>query len=81
MGVVAAAFGSHGLKKRPGITPDNIHAWETASHFSVRIASLVDGAAESFGVLVYDCRFTTVWRSCWYLCIRGLPHIGLRDLL
>ncbi|KAI1793874.1 hypothetical protein LXA43DRAFT_998747 [Ganoderma leucocontextum] len=34
-GVIAGAFGSHGLRKRSGITSDNIHAWETASHYAV----------------------------------------------
>ncbi|EJF66986.1 hypothetical protein DICSQDRAFT_151365 [Dichomitus squalens LYAD-421 SS1] len=34
-GIVAGAFGSHGLRKRPGITPDKVHAWETASHYAV----------------------------------------------
>ena len=26
---------AHGLRKRPGITPDNISAWNTASHYTV----------------------------------------------
>ncbi|KDQ63653.1 hypothetical protein JAAARDRAFT_189204 [Jaapia argillacea MUCL 33604] len=34
-GVIAGAFGAHGLKRRPGITPDNIHAWETAAHYTI----------------------------------------------
>ena len=33
--MVAGAFGSHGLKKKSGITTDGIHAWETASHYIV----------------------------------------------
>lgn len=33
-GIMTGAFGAHGLRKRPGITPDQIHAWETgASYF------------------------------------------------
>ncbi|KAI0080261.1 hypothetical protein K474DRAFT_1637857 [Panus rudis PR-1116 ss-1] len=34
IGIITGAFGAHGLRKRPGITPDNIHAWETASHYA-----------------------------------------------
>ncbi|KAJ3542706.1 hypothetical protein NM688_g5947 [Phlebia brevispora] len=34
VGVVTGAFGAHGLRKRPGVTPDNIRAWETAAHYS-----------------------------------------------
>ena len=37
LGMVAGAFGSHGLRKRPGMTPDTIHAWETASHYAVSV--------------------------------------------
>ena len=36
-GVIAGAFGSHGLRKREGITSDKIHAWETASHYAVGV--------------------------------------------
>ncbi|EAU93072.1 hypothetical protein CC1G_06792 [Coprinopsis cinerea okayama7 len=34
-GIMTGAFGelAHGLRKRPGITPDSIHAWETASSY------------------------------------------------
>ncbi|KAK7694887.1 hypothetical protein QCA50_002075 [Cerrena zonata] len=35
LGMAAGAFGSHGLRKRPGMTPDTIHAWETASHYAI----------------------------------------------
>ncbi|GJE85754.1 DUF423 domain-containing protein [Phanerochaete sordida] len=35
LGMVAGAFGSHGLRKRAGVTPDSIHAWETASHYTI----------------------------------------------
>ncbi|KAH7911941.1 hypothetical protein BJ138DRAFT_1135059 [Hygrophoropsis aurantiaca] len=35
VGVMAGAFGAHGLKRRSSITADNIHAWETASHYAV----------------------------------------------
>ncbi|TFK57188.1 hypothetical protein OE88DRAFT_1715918 [Heliocybe sulcata] len=34
-GALAGAFGAHGLKRRPGITADQIHAWETAAHYSI----------------------------------------------
>ncbi|KAF6766292.1 hypothetical protein DFP72DRAFT_866133 [Ephemerocybe angulata] len=34
-GIITGAFGAHGLRKRPGITPDQIHAWETAASYSV----------------------------------------------
>ncbi|KAF9819956.1 hypothetical protein IEO21_01817 [Rhodonia placenta] len=33
--MLAGAFGAHGLQKRPGVTPENIRAWGTASHFGV----------------------------------------------
>ncbi|EIN14191.1 DUF423-domain-containing protein [Punctularia strigosozonata HHB-11173 SS5] len=33
-GVITGAFGAHGLRRRPGVTQDNIHAWETAAHYS-----------------------------------------------
>ncbi|CAL1695345.1 unnamed protein product [Somion occarium] len=35
IGIITGAFGAHGLRKRPGTTPDSIHAWETASHYAV----------------------------------------------
>ncbi|KAH8110658.1 hypothetical protein DFH11DRAFT_1619512 [Phellopilus nigrolimitatus] len=35
VGVIAGAFGAHGLKKRPGIDADKIHSWETAAHYSI----------------------------------------------
>ncbi|GLB36247.1 putative protein of unknown function (DUF423) [Lyophyllum shimeji] len=35
VGIIAGAFGAHGLRRRPGITADNIHAWETASSYAV----------------------------------------------
>ncbi|KII93550.1 hypothetical protein PLICRDRAFT_35776 [Plicaturopsis crispa FD-325 SS-3] len=35
VGIMAGAFGAHGLKRRAGITPENIHAFETASHYAV----------------------------------------------
>ncbi|KAG1881775.1 DUF423-domain-containing protein [Suillus tomentosus] len=34
-GMVAGAFGSHGLKRRPGITPDSLAAWQTAAHYAI----------------------------------------------
>ena len=38
--MIAGAFGSHGLKNRPDITGDQIHAWETASSYTVRIVTV-----------------------------------------
>ncbi|KAI0694878.1 hypothetical protein BC835DRAFT_1415171 [Cytidiella melzeri] len=35
IGMVTGAFGSHGLRKRPGMTSDSIHAWETASQYTI----------------------------------------------
>ncbi|EKM61209.1 uncharacterized protein PHACADRAFT_247669 [Phanerochaete carnosa HHB-10118-sp] len=35
LGMVAGAFGSHGLRKKSGITPDQIQAWGTASNYTV----------------------------------------------
>ncbi|KDR85095.1 hypothetical protein GALMADRAFT_54024, partial [Galerina marginata CBS 339.88] len=34
-GMITGAFGSHGLRQKQGITPENIHAWETASSYAV----------------------------------------------
>ncbi|KAI8980694.1 hypothetical protein BD414DRAFT_579554 [Trametes punicea] len=34
-GMIAGAFGSHGLQKRPGITPEKLHAWQTASSYAI----------------------------------------------
>ncbi|KJA29136.1 hypothetical protein HYPSUDRAFT_127862 [Hypholoma sublateritium FD-334 SS-4] len=34
-GMITGAFGAHGLRQRAGTTPDNIHAWETASSYAV----------------------------------------------
>ncbi|KAI0361272.1 DUF423-domain-containing protein [Trametes cingulata] len=34
-GIIAGAFGSHGLQKRSGITPEKLHAWETASSYAI----------------------------------------------
>jgi len=36
VGMIAGAFGSHALKRRPGITADGLAAWGTASHYAVR---------------------------------------------
>ncbi|KAK0245868.1 hypothetical protein EDD85DRAFT_757771, partial [Armillaria nabsnona] len=33
-GVIAGAFGAHGLKGRPGITPDKIQAFQTAAYYA-----------------------------------------------
>ncbi|KAG8710376.1 hypothetical protein FRC08_017250 [Ceratobasidium sp. 394] len=35
VGVSFGAFGAHGLRKRPGITPDRIQAWQSASHYTI----------------------------------------------
>ncbi|TFK41056.1 hypothetical protein BDQ12DRAFT_626228 [Crucibulum laeve] len=35
VGVIAGAFGAHGLRRRAGITRESIHAWETASSYTV----------------------------------------------
>ncbi|KAG2159967.1 uncharacterized protein EDB93DRAFT_1112741 [Suillus bovinus] len=34
-GMIAGAFGSHGLKRKPGITPEGLNAWQTASHYAI----------------------------------------------
>lgn len=34
-GIITGAFGAHALKSRQGVTTDNVHAWETASHYAV----------------------------------------------
>ncbi|KAF8807503.1 hypothetical protein BYT27DRAFT_7223319 [Phlegmacium glaucopus] len=33
--MITGAFGAHGLRQRSGITPDRIHAWETASNYAI----------------------------------------------
>ncbi|KAI0814866.1 hypothetical protein BC629DRAFT_818390 [Irpex lacteus] len=35
VGMATGAFGSHGLRNRPGISADSIRAWETASHYTI----------------------------------------------
>ncbi|KAF8198942.1 hypothetical protein BJ912DRAFT_950303 [Pholiota molesta] len=35
VGMITGAFGAHGLRRRPEMTADNIHAWETASSYAV----------------------------------------------
>ncbi|KAJ3491045.1 hypothetical protein NLI96_g1011 [Meripilus lineatus] len=52
IGVMTGAFGAHGLRKRPGITPEKIHAWETAAHYAIfnGIALLVVSQHPRFGV-------------------------------
>lgn len=44
-GIVAGAFGSHGLQKRQGITPENLHAWQTASNYAVSVVHLFQDRA------------------------------------
>ncbi|KAF9472247.1 DUF423-domain-containing protein [Pholiota conissans] len=34
-GMITGAFGAHGLRRRPDMSSDNIHAWETASSYAV----------------------------------------------
>ncbi|KAF9229397.1 hypothetical protein BS17DRAFT_771402 [Gyrodon lividus] len=34
-GMLTGAFGAHALKRRPGITADNLHAWGTASNYAI----------------------------------------------
>ncbi|KAF8642324.1 hypothetical protein AX16_009594 [Volvariella volvacea WC 439] len=33
-GIIAGAFGAHGLKSRPGITADQLQSWKTASDYA-----------------------------------------------
>ncbi|KAJ8596976.1 hypothetical protein M405DRAFT_804599 [Rhizopogon salebrosus TDB-379] len=35
VGMIAGAFGSHALKRRPGMSPDGLSAWGTASHYAI----------------------------------------------
>ncbi|KAG8713789.1 hypothetical protein FRC09_018327, partial [Ceratobasidium sp. 395] len=35
IGISFGAFGAHGLRKRPNITPDQIQAWQSASHYTI----------------------------------------------
>ncbi|KAI0715279.1 hypothetical protein C8Q76DRAFT_730154 [Earliella scabrosa] len=35
VGIVAGAFGAHGLQKKKGITTENLHAWQTASSYAI----------------------------------------------
>ncbi|EPT03980.1 hypothetical protein FOMPIDRAFT_1022114 [Fomitopsis schrenkii] len=35
VGMLAGAFGAHGLQKRPGITPENLRAWGSAAQYAV----------------------------------------------
>lgn len=77
-GVIAGAFGSHGLRKREGITSDKIHAWETASHYAVSITP-----GECFSLLAgrhvgrlhltdAGTRFSMGWPCSLSLSTRGM---------
>ncbi|THH15189.1 hypothetical protein EW146_g5260 [Bondarzewia mesenterica] len=35
VGMIAGAFGSHGLRGRPGITNEKVSAWATAAHYTI----------------------------------------------
>ncbi|KAJ6604754.1 hypothetical protein DFH09DRAFT_1019051 [Mycena vulgaris] len=35
VGILAGAFGAHGLKARPGISADSLASFQTASHYTV----------------------------------------------
>ncbi|KZT75161.1 hypothetical protein DAEQUDRAFT_720378 [Daedalea quercina L-15889] len=35
VGMLAGAFGAHGLQKRAGITPENLRAWGSAAQYAV----------------------------------------------
>ncbi|KAI0734579.1 hypothetical protein C8Q72DRAFT_806827 [Fomitopsis betulina] len=35
IGMLAGAFGAHGLQKRPGTTPENLRAWGSAAQYAV----------------------------------------------
>ncbi|KAH9898082.1 hypothetical protein C8Q73DRAFT_683607 [Cubamyces lactineus] len=34
-GMITGAFGTHGLQKRGGVTPEKLHAWQTASSYAI----------------------------------------------
>ncbi|KAF5355797.1 hypothetical protein D9756_003853 [Leucocoprinus leucothites] len=34
-GMVAGAFGAHGLRRRPNITEESLHAWGTATSYAI----------------------------------------------
>ena len=54
--MVTGAFGAHGLRKKQGITPDNIRAWETAAHYAVRKAlhTPIEQSWASFRMMATD---------------------------
>ncbi|KZP31229.1 DUF423-domain-containing protein [Athelia psychrophila] len=35
VGMMTGAYGAHGLKKREGITPESVSAFQTAAHYAV----------------------------------------------
>ena len=41
IGMLAGAFGAHGLQKRPGTTPENLRAWGSAAQYAVRLIPIL----------------------------------------
>ena len=35
-GIMVGAYGTHGMRNKPGIDEHRMQAWETAAHYSVR---------------------------------------------
>ena len=59
VGVVTGAFGAHGLRKRAGVTPDTIHAWESASHYAVgKYNGDINGRGADNGGANWGCEVT-----------------------
>ena len=66
---------AHGLKKQPNVTPDTVHAWETAAHYAVRPFLVPPPAIQPvFPPLTNECMFT---RRAWTHNQPSPPSIAL----
>lgn len=77
IGMLAGAFGAHGLQKRPGTTPENLRAWGSAAQYAVRLipilqhrpAKLLGSAWLAGGMSSHACRTfrqrSPGNNSCW----------------
>ncbi len=79
VGMATGAFGSHGLRNRPGISADSIRAWETASHYTVNY--MPTARTRTTGNLtIIAPRYTTVWAYYSFRFTRDSQRIGSQGL-
>jgi len=71
-------FSAHGLKKRAGVTSDDLHAWETASSYAVRPHDSTNSRVKLSTKI--PNRFTMDLVSFWFRSIHDLLLIDLPAL-